>query len=45
MKNIKPDNAIVKLINELNQEGIGLEEDCGTSGKRKTLSNASEDNL
>ena len=45
MTNIKPNNAIVSLINELNQEGIGLKVDCGTSVKRKSSSNAAEDNL
>ena len=45
MTNIKPDNDIVRLINALNQEGIDLEADCGTSGKRKASSNAAEDNF
>ena len=45
MTNIKPDNDIVRLINVLNQEGIDLEAGYGTSGKRKALSNAPEDNL
>ena len=33
--NIKSYKTIVILINALNQEGIGIDEDCGTSGKRK----------
>ena len=45
MTNIKPDNAIVRLINVLNQEGVDIEEDCGTSGKIKPASNAAEDNF
>ena len=45
MTNIKTDNAIVRTINVLNQEGIDLETDCGTSGKKKGSSNAAEDNL
>ena len=45
MKSIKNDNAIVRLINILNQEGIDLEADFGTSGKRKESSNAVEENL
>ena len=45
MTNIKLENSIVRLINALNQEGIDLEVDCGTSGKRKPSSNAAEDNL
>ena len=42
MINIKSDKTIVMLINALNQEGIDIEEDCGTSGKRKASSNAAE---
>ena len=45
MKNIKPDKTIVMLINLLNQEGIDIEEDCGTRGEGKSSSNAEEDNL
>ena len=45
MTNIKPDNAILRLINALNQEGIDLEADCGTSGKKKVSSNTVEENL
>ena len=35
----------MRLINSLNQEGIDLEEDCGTSGKGKSSINAAEENL
>ena len=45
MTNIKHDNAIVRLINVLNQEVINLEADYGTSGKRKVSSNAAADSL
>ena len=45
MTNIKPNNAIVRLINVLNQEGIDLEADCGTRGKRNASSNTAEENL
>ena len=45
MSNIKPDNTIVRLINSLNQEGIDLEAECGTSGKRKASSNVAKENL
>ena len=41
----KPDNAIVRFVNALNQEVIDLEKDCGTSGKRKASSNVVEENL
>ena len=44
-KNIKTDNGIVMLINELNQEGINLEEYYGKGGKIKASINAAEDNL
>ena len=45
MTNIKPNNTIVRLINELNQEVIDLEADYGISRKRKSSRNAAEGNL
>ena len=45
MTNIKPNNTIVSLIHELNQEGIDIYSYCGTSGERKDSSNGAEDNL
>ena len=45
MTNIKPDNAIVRLINILNLDGIDLEAYCGTRRKRNASSNAAEENL
>ena len=45
MNNIKSEKTIVMLINTLNQEGIDIEEECGTSGKIKASSNAAEENL
>ena len=41
---IKTDKTIVMLINTLNQEGIDIEKDYGTNGKRKASSNVAEDN-